>query len=64
MRENGSLPNDWKTVVKDRCYIALSQIIKAVKEDTLNDIECFMKIEKIITIFEENGSTRTSRHDF
>ena len=35
MRENGSLPNDWKTVVKDRCYIALSQIIKAVKETLL-----------------------------
>ena len=46
------------------CYRTLKQI-KAVLEDaSLNDPECFAKIEQIIEIFEEFGSRISGRHDY
>ncbi|WP_040197836.1 hypothetical protein [Candidatus Soleaferrea massiliensis] len=39
--------------------------IKAViEDDSLQDAECFMKIEEIVRVFEQLGSSGKSRHDF
>ena len=39
--------------------------IKAIiEDDSLEDKECFRKIEEIVCAFEEIGSNGGSRHDF
>ena len=45
-------------------YGALIGIQHILKDDTLNDEECFYKIEKIVRIFENMGSDCGNRHDF
>ncbi len=45
------------------CYKSLLQIKEILDDDSLNDKDCFMKIESIVSIFEALGTT-TSRHDF
>ena len=51
-------------IVNLECYRALQKIKAVIQDDSLNDKECFMKIEKIICLFEELGSSGGSRHDF
>lgn len=49
---------------ESRCYQALTEI-KAVLEDaTLDDPECFERIEQIVCIFEKLGNGVEYRHDF
>ena len=45
-------------------YGALIGIQHILKDDTLNDEECFYKIEEIVRIFENMGSGCCNRHDF
>ncbi|MGI6261134.1 MAG: hypothetical protein ACOYJR_04765, partial [Acutalibacteraceae bacterium] len=48
-------------------FLLLSLIIVSptiLKDDCLNDAECFTKIEKIVCLFEESGVGCGSRHDF
>ena len=45
-------------------YGALIGIQHILKDDSLNDEECFYKIEKIVRIFENMGSDCGNRHDF
>ena len=45
-------------------YKALKAIKKVLEDDTLDDKECFHKIEEIVCIFEELGSGGGGRHDF
>jgi len=41
------------------------QKIKAViEDDSLEDRDCFIKIEEIVSAFEDIGSTCGPRHDF
>lgn len=58
----------WKMKVDEmiemKCYQAIEEIKKILEEDTLNDAECFERIEKIIVIFEALGSGIHGRHDF
>lgn len=51
-------------MIETKCYHAIEEIKKILEEDTLNDAECFERIEKIIVIFEALGSGIHGRHDF
>lgn len=46
------------------CYRALVQIREIIQDDSLNDAECFYKIEEIIRLLERLGSDGGLRHDF
>ncbi len=46
------------------CYRALQKIQEILKDDTLDDNQCFYKIEEIICVFESIGSGCGTRHDF
>jgi hypothetical protein len=59
----GRKPNI-ENIVNNACYQALVKIKTVIEDDSLEDKECFMKIEKIICAFEELGSTCGARHDF
>lgn len=51
-------------IVEMECYKALQKIKAIIEDDSLEDRECFMKIEEIVHAFEEIGSTGGTRHDF
>ncbi len=51
-------------IIELECYITLQKIKTIIEDDSLEDKECFMKIEKIICLFEELGSDGGNRHDF
>ncbi len=51
-------------LVEMRCYMALRKIKKTLEDDTLDDKECFAKIEEIVHIFEVMGSDCGTRHEF
>ncbi|MCI8704550.1 MAG: hypothetical protein HFE60_09760 [Anaerotignum sp.] len=59
-----SLQLNAKEIVELECYKALKQIKEVLDDDTLNDVECFERIEKIVCLFETLGSDGGSRHDF
>ncbi len=46
------------------CYRTLCRIKEIIEDDTLDDPECFMKIEEIVCVLEEVGSSGGIRHDF
>lgn len=45
-------------------YQALQKIKAIIEDDSLEDKECFMKIEEIVCTFEKMGSRAGSRHNF
>ncbi len=51
-------------VIESICYRTLERIKEILQDNTLQDKECFLKIEEIICAFEEIGSNGGSRHDF
>lgn len=51
-------------IVDGACYKTLNRIKAIIEDDSLEDPECFMKIEEIICAFEEIGSGGGVRHDF
>ncbi len=55
---------DIKQMVEMRCFAALQKIKTIIDDDSLDDPECFKKIEKIIEVFEETGGYKGNRHDF
>lgn len=55
---------DFDNEVGLQCYRMLEEITKVVKNETLDDENCFLKIEKIIEIFEKNKISIGNRHDF
>ena len=56
--------SDISDLLDSQCYCALKEIQQTIKDDTLSDKECFMKIEEIICVFEKIGSNGGNRHDF
>ncbi len=50
-------------IVQSSAYQALQKIRSILDDESLNDAECFLKIEEIISVFESMG-IGTSRHDF
>ena len=55
---------DANKLIYEKCYWALCEIKKVIEDDTLEDPECFMRIEKIICLLEDLGSNGGTRHDF
>ena len=51
-------------IVEMQCYQALRRIREIVRDDTLEDKECFERIERIICELEAIGSNGGMRHDF
>ena len=51
-------------IVEGRCYQALNQIREVLHDESLDDRECFLRIEEIVTLFEKIGSSCGGRHDF
>ena len=51
-------------IVEMQCYQALCRIREIVRDDTLEDKECFERIERIICELEAIGSNGGMRHDF
>ncbi len=64
--EHGNLDTivDADKILENLCYQALCRIKAVLEDDTLDDLECFMRIEEIVCVFEEMGSDGGSRHDF
>ena len=63
--ETGStLAPDPNKIIHDECYIALQKIKAIIEDDSLDDKQCFEKIEQIVLLFEELGSDGGPRHDF
>jgi len=50
--------------VEGVCYKALLQIKDILGDGALDDAECFEKIEQIVCLFEQIGSSGNGRHDF
>ena len=50
--------------VRDRCVEILQQIRCIIADESLDDPECFQKIEAIVCEFERNGIGCGHRHDF
>ena len=55
---------DAQALVKDACYRALEEIRAILKNDALEDPECFQKIEEIVRVYERMGVSPGPRHDF
>ena len=60
-----TFPNcDLEKLVEGECYQALQKIKAIIQDDSLEDKECFMKIEEIVNILESVGSSGGFRHNF
>ena len=46
------------------CYSTLLKIKQILEDDTLDDTDCFERIERIVVAFEEMGAGVVGRHDF
>ena len=55
---------DLNKVVEMRCYQALRAIQAVLEDETLDDADCFQKMEQIVEIFADLGSGGGNRHDF
>ena len=55
---------DISKIVEGECYKALQKIKAVIEDDNLEDESCFRKVEEIVCIFEEMGSSGGGRHDF
>ncbi len=51
-------------IINLSCYRAICDIKTIIKDNSLSDKECFMKIENIVSLFESLGIDCGSRHDF
>ena len=51
-------------LIESTCYQALRKIKYILEDESLDDQDCFMKIEEIVRIFEGIGSDCGNRHDF
>ena len=47
-----------------KCYQAMERIYQVLSDDTLDDPECFQRIEQIVCVLEEPGIGGGGRHDF
>ena len=59
-----NIKKDFSELVEMKCYEILKKIQAIIRDDSLDDEDCFMRIEKIICLFEENGCRCGIRHDF
>lgn len=51
-------------VCEGKCYQMLSDIRDIIADDSVDDPECFLRIESIVSLFEREGISAGNRHDF
>jgi len=51
-------------IVEGVCYQALKKIKEIIEDESLDDCECFRKIEAVICVLEDVGSDGGCRHDW
>ena len=56
--------DDLERIVESESYKALKKIKEIIRDDDLDDAECFDRIEKIVCLFDEMGIDSGGRHDF
>ena len=59
-----SLSKETMDYVEKRCFVLLERIRQILADDTLDDPECFQRIEEIVSLLESNGIDCGTRHDF
>lgn len=59
-----SLQLDRDKLAELKCYQTIEKIYQIVSDETLEDPECFRKIEEIVCAFEELGIGGGGRHDY
>lgn len=55
---------DSATLVEMKCYQAICQIYDIVSDETLEDSDCFQRVERIVCALEELGIGGGGCHDF
>ena len=55
---------DAVSFISNTCYLTLQKIKAIIENDSLDDPECFQRIEQIVCTLEEIGSDGGNRHDF
>ena len=50
-------------IIQNRCYNVLLELKKTIEDDNLTDKDCFIKIEKILSVLAKNNIF-CDRHDF
>lgn len=58
------ITGDLAELAESECCKVLREIRDVIADNSLDDKECFLKIEKIVRIFEESGVDCGGRHDF
>ena len=56
--------SDVTKIVELECYRALRKIKAILEDDSLEDSECFYRIEEIVCVFEKLVPGCGNRHDF
>lgn len=51
-------------MVELRCYWAITEIRRILSDESLEDPECFERIERIVDVMDELGIGGGGRHDF
>ena len=59
-----TLSPDMVRYLENRCFEVLGRIREILADDTLDDPECFQRIEQIVCELENIGVDCGSRHDF
>ncbi len=59
-----NLEGSFSELVEMKSYEMLKKIQAIIRDSDLDDNDCFMKIEEIICLFEQNGCNCGTRHDF
>ena len=55
---------DYVELIEQRCYHTILQIYQILSDDSIEDPECFQKIEAIVSAFDQLGIGSGGRHDF
>ena len=55
---------DSAQLVEMKCYQTIRKISEIIADETLDDQECFWRIEQIVCALEELGIGCCGRHDF
>ena len=59
-----NVEESFSQLVEMKSYDMLKKIQAIIRNNDLDDEDCFMKIEEIVCLFEENGCSCGGRHDF
>ena len=55
---------DFERIIEKECYKTLKKIKEIIRNEELEDSDCFARIEEIVCLFESMGIDCECRHDF